>query len=275
MKFLKTVLFALVASLGLVAQSAYAMPISMVKATTRGPVVTITDMKLGMSNSLITHDVEFYNWVSGFTDPTITAPWASWTGYVATPNDTPPAGALEHVIQFEFRSEGYFVTNNIGHFVIGLRSKIDQTGLASNGIIIGNVSGYNNGSVPAETCNRAGISNAMTLAVFWDGNNCVMGSSTTSVPLKDYTDYFLIFIAGESKQKQTSLIDGYLRYVLMEKVNGNWVVVDSANFNIPVTNFSPTNFKIMPHGGWFMAEDMSNHYWQFKVKNLKAYWVTQ
>lgn len=273
MKFLKVLLLTVAAAF--TATLAHAIPISMVKTTTRGPVITITDMKLGMSNAQLTHDVEFYNWVSGPDYPTITAPWASWTGYVATPNDAPPAGALEHVIQFEFRSEGYFVANNIGHFIVGLRSKIDQTGLASNGIIIGNVSGYTNGTVPSETCNRATSPNAMSLAVFWDGNNCVMGSSTTSVTLKDNTDYFVIFMAGESKQKQTSLIDGYLRYVLMEKVSGNWVVVDSANFDIPVTNFSPTNFKIMPHGGWFMAEDLSNHYWQFKVKNLKAYWVVQ
>ena len=271
---IKSILFGLVTAL-ILAQPVKANPVVLAKVTTAGTVTRIIDMKLALSNSQVTHEVEFYNWLSGINDPTITAPWGTWEGYVATPNLTPPAGALEHVIQFEFKSEGYFANNNIGHFMIGLRSKIDNSGLASNGIILGNVSGYVNPTVSAATCNRSNLTNAATMAVFWDGNNCVMGSDTTSITLKDNTDYFLIFVVGEYKQKATTLKDGYMRYVLMEKVSDNWVVVDTMKFDVPVVNFSPTNFKIMPHGGWFMAENFSNHYWQFKVKNLKAYWVVE
>lgn len=274
MNFVKLFFVTITAAL-LATPTVQAMPITLVKATTAGTVVRVIDMKLALSNSQITHDVDYYNWKSGFQSPTITAPWGEWTGYVATPNLTPPSGALEHVIQFEFRSEGYFASNNIGHFMVGLRSKIDNSGLASNGIVIGNVSEYVNNSVPSNVCNRAPTANTASMAVFWDGGNCVLGSETSSVTLKDNTDYFLIFIAGEYKQKNVTLHDGYLRYMLMEKVSGNWVMVETASFDIPVTNFSPTNFRIMPHGGWFMAELLSNHYWEFKVKNLTAFWVVQ
>ena len=272
MIFVKTIFIGLIFALFSVIQNANATPIVLLKATTAGTVSRIIDLKLAMSNSEVTHEVPYYNWKSGNQFPTITAPWAEWQGYVATPNGNPPVGALEHVIQFEFKSEGYFVQNNIGHFVVGLRSKIDNTGLASNGIIFGNVSGYYN---PQTICGPTNKPNAATMAVFFDGGNCVLGSQSTSVALKDNTDYFVIFVAGEYRQKALKNADGYLRYVLMEKVSGEWVIADSQSYDIPLVNFAPTSFRIMPHGGWFMAENMSNHYWQFKVKNVKAYWVVE
>lgn len=272
MIFVKTLFLGLIFAIFSAFQTANATPIVMLKATTAGTVARIIDMKLAMSNTEVTHEVEYYNWKSGSQFPTITAPWGEWEGYVATPNLNPPVGALEHVIQFEFKSEGYFVHNNIGHFVVGLRSKIDGTNLSSNGIILGNVSGYYN---PQTICGPADKTNAATMAVFFNGGNCVLGSQTTSVALKDNTDYFVMFVAGEYKQKALKNADGYLRYVLLEKVSNEWVIADSRSYDIPLTNFAPNSFRIMPYGGWFMAENLSNHYWQLKVKNVKTYWVVE
>lgn len=271
MIFVKTLFVGLIFAIFSAFQTANATPIVMLKATTAGTVARIIDMKLTMSNTVVTHDVPFYNWEHGFGS-FITAPWGSWEGYVATPNLNPPVGALEHVIQFEFKSEGYFTERNTGHFVVGLRSRIDGNNLASNGIILGNVSAYYN---PQTLCGPADKQNAATMAVFFDGGNCVLGSQTTSVTLKDKTDYFVIFVAGEYRQKAVKNADGYLRYYLMEKVAGEWVVVDQKSYDIPLVKLSSNYFGIMPHGGWFIAENMSQHYWHFKIKDLKAYWVVE
>lgn len=271
MIFVKTLFLGLIFAIFSTFQTANATPIVMLKATTAGTVARIIDMKLTMSNTVVTHDVPFYNWEHGFGS-FITSPWGSWEGYVATPNLNPPVGALEHVIQFEFKSEGYFTERNTGHFVVGLRSRIDGTNLASNGIILGNVSAYYN---PQTLCGPADKQNAATMAVFFAGGNCVLGSQTTSVTLKDKTDYFIIFVAGEYRQKAVKNADGYLRYYLMEKVADEWVVVDQKSYDIPLVNFAPNSFRVMPYGGWFIAENMSQHYWHFKIKDLKAYWVVE
>jgi len=271
MFFVKAFFAGLIITIASLFQTAEATPIVMLKTTTAGTVARIVDIKLAMSNAVVTHDVPFYNWEHGFGS-FITAPWGSWEGYIATPNSNPPAGALEHVIQFEFRSENFFVEQNTGHFVVGLRSRIDGNKLNSNGIILGNVSEYYN---PETLCGPADKRNAASMAVFFTGGNCVLGSQTTSVALKDKTDYFVIFVAGEYRQKVAKNADGYLRYFLMEKVADQWVVVDQKSYDIPLVNFAPSSFRIMPHGGWFIAENLSQHYWQFKIKDLKAYWVVE
>lgn len=240
---------------------------------------------------VVTHDIPIYL-VSTTTRgpnlrPIITAPWGSWEGYIATPNATPPANAKEMVLEFDFFSNGYFTSTNVGNFMVGIRSKFNAynnlgfaTSVDSNGIVIGNVTQYGPAGVSAGVqCGAASRTNAVTTVLMSSSDACLLGPGTTSRTLKDGTQYKFVVSAGlypDDTNLNNQRSNGFVRYSVFELIGSQWVWLDTRNFDMPYDPFSPpTPWRMRNEAGWFITESFSTHGWTVVLSNVKSYWIVE
>jgi hypothetical protein len=208
-----------------------------------------------------------YTWShqSNATVSTITSPYFTWQGNVIATSDVdvqPPLTATEQVLELDFASTGYLRDTNIGHFAIALRSKATPHSLEGIGIIIGNVTSYQEFSPSySDLCTRTNYPSQIAIELFWIGGNCVYGSTTGSPKLKDFTPYRVTVASGRNADGS-----GYIRYLLQEKVGSTYVWLDDKRVDL--------GKDVPPYTGWFIGEVFSTHGWTFEFKHVKEYWVT-
>lgn len=203
--------------------------------------------------------------------PQITAPWDSWTGYIATPAGVmQPPGTTAHYLKFEFETADYFASNNFGHFAIGIRGDgvSDANGdgvtdLRGRGILIGNVTEYGN-PVNSNICGPtpAGYTNTTAIESFWASGNCVF-RETHGTLLQNNRRYRVLI---SSRDVGWWAPAGLIQYTLWERTGTSWTqVADRSAYDS--VNPSPSNL-----GGWFFAEVFSAHAWTMNLYNVQWGW---
>lgn len=178
--------------------------------------------------------------------------WTTWIGDVKKW----PAGAKRQQLSFEFETPDYFREDNKGHFFLLLMASPPHKILNGRGVVIGNVSGY-----PASKggCSKSPYANAVVVEHFWEGGNCVYGSTTSSVPLSNNVRYKLtIAIEKPLVEEQGRLT----RYKLEQKDGIGWKELNNVAFY--------DDKKIVTgEGGFTIGEVFSTHNWQFNIYNLE------
>lgn len=203
------------------------------------------------------------------SEPTIQAPWGTWTGYIALTRTA--HHTKYHELVFEFYSDDYFGSDNNGHWAVAVRAdgESDVTGdghpnLRGSGIIIGNVTGYSN-SDPA--CSPTSYHSTTAIEEFWATGNCVFGSGTEGPALQNGERYRIQitsqFFPGELDMEDHLITS----YTVWEFDNGSWTHLDTTSKLMPADfNPSPENLA-----GMFMTEVFSDHAWEVQIDNMTLY----
>lgn len=206
---------------------------------------------------------------AGDSEPTITAAWGSWTGYIAY--TATMSSVQTHELVFEFESPDYFSGDHLEHWAVAVRAdgETDTSGngdpnTRGRGVIIGNVSDYVPTDPTDPSCGPTQSDNAIAMEAFWTGGNCVFGPTTESQPLTNNTRYKLHVIS-----RMWSLASGTLEneYQLWEKVGGVWQLLNVEMYREPPEdNPAPASL-----GGFFLSTLNDEHPWTFYIYNLTSY----
>lgn len=196
----------------------------------------------------------------------VAAPFASWQGTIALPAGTKmPAGAVGAQLRFEFLSQNYFSSANIGHFTIGIRGEAlldanndGQTDLQGRGIIIGNVSAM---SPYGTRCGPTPLTNTIAIESYRAGGNCVYGSQTAGPSLMDGVRYRITI---RSENSSAGIKAEYISYLLERQDGGQWSpLLVKRIADDYVASVSPDL------GSWWIAEVFSQHDWQVDLTNVE------
>lgn len=204
---------------------------------------------------------------AGDPQPTITAPWGSWTGYIAY--SATMSSLSTHELVFEFESPDYFKSSpaNPEHWAVAVRADgvtdadgDGATDTRGRGVIIGNVTNYPSNPPCGPTQNPR----AIAMEAFFVGGNCVFGGTTESQPLSNNTRYKLHVIS-----RMVSWFTGEIEneYQLWKRVGGPWQLL---NVELYVErlgdNPSPSTL-----GGFFLSTLNAEQAWSFYIYNLTSY----
>lgn len=206
---------------------------------------------------------------AGDQEITIEARWGSWTGMIGIEEYMSPAKT--HELIFEFQSPNYFSKNTGGHFFVGVRADYTSTPyLQGRGVVIGRVTGYPENP----PCSPTSIDQTVAIELFFEGGNCVYGSSTEAVALEDNVRYRLQLASQRYPLHIYNVTETH--YKLWKKVENEWVFIGQATVveNVDGPTYMADGHSRVPivpplnSMGMFLGEVFSTHSWTMNIYNM-------
>lgn len=192
------------------------------------------------------------------------------TNIFGIPSAAVPVGTTTMVMQFDFRSTGFFAQETGAHIPIMLMGKWENANpslpanpptngyLIGRGISIGNLTGHPQGcSVPRVAVIESFRPSSNALYT----SSCSAGGGSTNVQLNDNTTYHFVIYASN-----TQFVEGQHFNVIYSILNNNNLLLQG--FALDLTSEIPGNL-----GGWGIGEVLNsniNANWTLEFNNINV-----